>query len=328
MAQPQPLLLEATSQATRRSSLKVVLCRRGWSWPEQLDMITRRHRARPLHGRLQLTRYCMSTAHIGQVSLQRRGLLSCALNAGGNNQHLTANSKQPTGLNAHVSYHVLSNISRFRRPRLMHSSHDTMVSNEIPTILDLELIRDQTSTEQGAEIMKIFDSAMNPATQESAAEAAPQLDELCSPLEHEQEARDYCWHLWTLMIDVARSPDVSDKRGPGAPHPHHHVLRTACQGRVERPGGSYPCARFSTFHYYVLTANLQVDTNCVDGPAHVPTLHGGALRRYAPLCPRCCSNFRGTDAILTTCMRLFLRPNWGARWGTVRPPVGSNMAKQ
>ncbi|KAK3943111.1 hypothetical protein QBC46DRAFT_422266 [Diplogelasinospora grovesii] len=54
---------------------------------------------------------------------------------------------------------------------------------------------------------------MQPATLETAAGAARQLDLAClaCPLEHQQEAEDYLRMVWEVMVDVVRSPDVTSE---------------------------------------------------------------------------------------------------------------------
>jgi hypothetical protein len=50
---------------------------------------------------------------------------------------------------------------------------------------------------------------MPPAPPETTAEAARQLDYFCPPLETRKEASNYFWATWEILIDIARSPEVT-----------------------------------------------------------------------------------------------------------------------
>jgi hypothetical protein len=45
----------------------------------------------------------------------------------------------------------------------------------------------------------------------TADEVAYQLDILCHPLEQENEAENYMWGMWGIIIDIARSPDMHEE---------------------------------------------------------------------------------------------------------------------
>ena len=75
----------------------------------------------------------------------------------------------------------------------------------------LELIRQRNLFRQEESILDALTLGIHPATAEAAWAAARQLDRLCPALENEQDARDYLWRVWHLMVDAARSPDVSDE---------------------------------------------------------------------------------------------------------------------
>lgn len=88
---------------------------------------------------------------------------------------------------------------------------DTATTADEGSLLHLELIRQNTLTEQETIILNVFARGIQPATAEAAAEAAHQFDILCPPLEQEDEANDYLWMVWRIMITVARSPDVTNE---------------------------------------------------------------------------------------------------------------------
>ena len=79
------------------------------------------------------------------------------------------------------------------------------------SLFHLELIRQRNITKQETNILDAFACGMQPATPETAAEAARQLDSSCPPLEQENEAGDYLWMVWEIMLDIAQSPDVASE---------------------------------------------------------------------------------------------------------------------
>ncbi|KUJ09592.1 uncharacterized protein LY89DRAFT_536741, partial [Mollisia scopiformis] len=46
---------------------------------------------------------------------------------------------------------------------------------------------------------------------DAATEAASQLDNLCPPLNQNEATLDYLWSVWTLLLDIARSQDVTSE---------------------------------------------------------------------------------------------------------------------
>ncbi|RDL33086.1 uncharacterized protein BP5553_08525 [Venustampulla echinocandica] len=85
-----------------------------------------------------------------------------------------------------------------------------MAQNE-SSIFHLELIRQKNLSEQETNILYAFAYGMQPATPETAAGAAYQLDCLCPPLEQRHECNDYIWMVWSIMLNIARSPDVTSE---------------------------------------------------------------------------------------------------------------------
>src|SRR5690348_8872607 len=77
-------------------------------------------------------------------------------------------------------------------------------------LAQLELIRRKKLSDQEIGILDAFSLAMQPGASGAAIEAARRLDSLCPPLTQEQDARDYLWRTWTILLDIARSPDVQD----------------------------------------------------------------------------------------------------------------------
>ncbi|KAI5458795.1 hypothetical protein BGZ63DRAFT_52314 [Mariannaea sp. PMI_226] len=88
---------------------------------------------------------------------------------------------------------------------------DKTLARDANSLFDLELIRDRSLTDQDVAILNAFSHAMRPATLETAAEAAYQLDFFCPPLEEKKEAEDYLWQVWVLMLDIAQSPGVTSE---------------------------------------------------------------------------------------------------------------------
>lgn len=79
------------------------------------------------------------------------------------------------------------------------------------SLFHLELIRRRDTTEQEVNVLNLLARWMQPATPETAAGAAHQLDCSCPPLGQEQEANDYLWTVWEIIINIARSPDVASE---------------------------------------------------------------------------------------------------------------------
>jgi hypothetical protein len=90
------------------------------------------------------------------------------------------------------------------------ASNDTKASNST-SLFQLELIRQRDPSELDTTILNAFTRGMEPATDEAAAEAASQLDESCPPLERVKEVRNYLRRVWDVMLDIARSPDVTSQ---------------------------------------------------------------------------------------------------------------------
>ncbi len=83
-----------------------------------------------------------------------------------------------------------------------------MAANE-SSLFQLKFIRERTLSEQETNILNAFDYGMQPATVETAAEAARRLDRLFPHLEQVKEANDYLLAVWELMMDMARSPEAT-----------------------------------------------------------------------------------------------------------------------
>lgn len=76
-------------------------------------------------------------------------------------------------------------------------------------LTQLELIREADLSEQEVYVLYALSWAMQSPTWEAAEGSAYLLDELCPPLEQEEEATDYLWLVWALICKIAESPDVS-----------------------------------------------------------------------------------------------------------------------
>lgn len=79
------------------------------------------------------------------------------------------------------------------------------------SLTQLELIRERTLSQQDTNILGALALGIQPATAEAAWAAARQLDRLCPSLANEEDALNYLWEVWHLVLDAARSPDVSDE---------------------------------------------------------------------------------------------------------------------
>ncbi|KAK4032947.1 hypothetical protein C8A01DRAFT_50382 [Parachaetomium inaequale] len=79
------------------------------------------------------------------------------------------------------------------------------------TLMQLELVKKRDLTAQGVSILQALAHGLQPATPEAAAEAAHQLDRLCPPLEDSDQASDYLWGLWEIIMAIAGSPDVESE---------------------------------------------------------------------------------------------------------------------
>lgn len=76
------------------------------------------------------------------------------------------------------------------------------------TLLQLELVKEMDVEEEEIDIIRAFASGMQPATQESAAEAARAICILCSPLEESIQVAGWLWGVWEIMFTIIQSPDV------------------------------------------------------------------------------------------------------------------------
>lgn len=85
---------------------------------------------------------------------------------------------------------------------------DNMAANN-SDLFQLQQIRERELSEYETSIVGIWASAMAPATRESAAEAARQIDERCPSLEDTEQTAEFVWRLWDIMLDIASSPDVT-----------------------------------------------------------------------------------------------------------------------
>ncbi|KAF6808982.1 hypothetical protein CMUS01_13772 [Colletotrichum musicola] len=72
----------------------------------------------------------------------------------------------------------------------------------------LEVIKKRMPlTDEQLAIISAFGHAMQPATEETAAEAARRLHALIPPFDEEEETGDWLYRTWDLMVDLAISPD-------------------------------------------------------------------------------------------------------------------------
>ncbi|OTA92448.1 hypothetical protein M434DRAFT_324875 [Hypoxylon sp. CO27-5] len=69
-------------------------------------------------------------------------------------------------------------------------------------LFNLQLIRKRTLSPQKSDILNAFAC-------EDAENAASQIDYYCPPLTEKDEAENYLWMVWDLLIDIISSPDVT-----------------------------------------------------------------------------------------------------------------------
>ncbi|EPE34941.1 hypothetical protein GLAREA_10636 [Glarea lozoyensis ATCC 20868] len=79
------------------------------------------------------------------------------------------------------------------------------------SLFDLELIKDMLkqpyNLAQRLPMIRLFDQGVK--SEAAAVEAAQQLDAWCPPVDQTEEANDFLWNLWEVMLDIARSPEVT-----------------------------------------------------------------------------------------------------------------------
>lgn len=75
-------------------------------------------------------------------------------------------------------------------------------------LAQLKRIQEMNLTKQKVSILDALAHGMQPATPYAAAEVAHRLDRLCPPLQDSEEAENYLWRLWVIIIRIARSPDA------------------------------------------------------------------------------------------------------------------------
>jgi hypothetical protein len=93
----------------------------------------------------------------------------------------------------------------------MASPHTgTMAENE-SSLIHLELIRQRNLSGQKTNILNTFTCEIQPTTTKTVMEATHQLDSSCPPLGQEKETNDYLWMVWEIMLDIARSPNVTSE---------------------------------------------------------------------------------------------------------------------
>lgn len=88
-------------------------------------------------------------------------------------------------------------------------SHTGMMTGDENSLFNLKLIKRRDLGEQETKIINAFACGVQPATEESAAEAVRQLDSYCPPLEQYDEVGDYLWMVWEILMDIVQSPDVT-----------------------------------------------------------------------------------------------------------------------
>lgn len=76
------------------------------------------------------------------------------------------------------------------------------------TLLRLEALKERDLSEIQHQILQILVPGIITTTREAAAESAIQLDALSPPLDQYQDAQDYMWAIWEIMMDIAGSYDV------------------------------------------------------------------------------------------------------------------------
>ncbi|KAK3308016.1 uncharacterized protein B0T15DRAFT_94137 [Chaetomium strumarium] len=86
------------------------------------------------------------------------------------------------------------------------------------SLAQLQLIKRRPLSEQESNVLNAFALAIpnlhaEPGASrasDAAIEAAHRLNSLCPSLDHKEDARDYLWRTWEIMLDIASSPEVED----------------------------------------------------------------------------------------------------------------------
>lgn len=86
---------------------------------------------------------------------------------------------------------------------------DSNISRIIQVLEDQR--REWTESKYGMAILNTWANALTPATQETAAEAARQIDGLCPSIDENEQVLEFLWSLWDIMLSIARSPDVTSE---------------------------------------------------------------------------------------------------------------------
>ncbi|KAK4238195.1 hypothetical protein C8A03DRAFT_33801 [Achaetomium macrosporum] len=87
------------------------------------------------------------------------------------------------------------------------------MANNANGLVQLGAIRRKTLSERETDIVNAFALAMRPRSSvpEAAVEAVRRLDSLCPPLEQGDDAGNYIWRMWEIMLGIAESLDVDDE---------------------------------------------------------------------------------------------------------------------
>jgi hypothetical protein len=123
------------------------------------------------------------------------------------------------------------------------------------TIFELEALRRRNQrcslSDKETSILKILASGIYPATPEAASKAASQLDILCPPLIKENEAQNYLWTSWDMMLEVAHSPDVTHEIQDRLVS-IVQTLEQRAKGNLNVHGVSHLLINFSLTHYLLI----------------------------------------------------------------------------
>ena len=84
------------------------------------------------------------------------------------------------------------------------------MANNACDLSELELVKQRQPSAWESDILNAFAIAMRPEPH-AAKDAARQINSLCPPLDQREEAGNYIWEVWRMLLDIARSPDVPDE---------------------------------------------------------------------------------------------------------------------
>lgn len=76
-------------------------------------------------------------------------------------------------------------------------------------LLELTVIKERALRDYEPQILPIVAQGVATAAQGGAADAARQLDALCPALEPDDEAEDYIWSIWDIILNAVKSYETT-----------------------------------------------------------------------------------------------------------------------